>query len=509
VAVLGTCAALVAMLAPAAGAFEPRRLVTPPEPLDLVQPSPLPRLAAWAQQGDVEMFRRTGPAVRLHLVSLVDFDGENWRAVAGYRPVGSVQQGDLPAGRQRDSVRVAVTVSNLDGPWLPAPGVPTTVSIADAGLDPDSGSLVIGQGLHAGLHYDVRGLVDTPTDADLAAAGVPAPRRYLALPRPPYLFDEYAHTIVSGASTPFEQAVLIETAVRENRKLDAGAPVGSSYARLETFLFQPASMPGGQAGTSEQFATAFAVLARAVGLPTRVTVGFRAGERQPDGTWIVRARDALAWPEVYFTGRGWVPFDPTPAGQDQAGPTEDTKRQVLDRLGASPLPTPSTRPSAALPLAAPAPSSASPRPPAAAPASWRPLLTGSAVLASVGVILVLALLLSARALRRLRHRRAGPRGAWSEVLDLLVLLGRPAQRWHTASNTAAELAHHVPVSGTHPASRLAQIADRAAFAPDPEPSPSTDAWTQLRALRRAVRRKVPLYRRLTWPVDPRPLRRRR
>jgi hypothetical protein len=505
VAALGVSAALVATLAPAAGAFEPRRLVTPPAPEDLVEPSPLPRLAAWAQQGDVEMFRRTGPAARLHLVALVDFDGENWRAAAGYRPIGSVQHADLPAGRSRTAVRSSVTVGSLDGPWLPAPGVPTAVSISDAGLDPDSGSLVVGARLHPGLRYDVQGLVDTPTDADLAAAGVPTARRYLTLPRRPYLFDEYAHTIVSGASTPFEQAVLIETAVREGRRLDANAPVGSSYARLETFLFQPGGMAGGQAGTSEQFATSFAVLARAVGLPTRIVVGFRPGEQAPDGTWVIRARDALAWPEVYFTGRGWVPFDPTPASQDQAGPTENTKRQVLDRLGANPLPAPSAHPSAQVPL--PVPTTAAPTPPpAAAPFTWQPLLTRSAVLASIGVLVLLVLLLCARALRRRRHRRAGARGAWSEVLDLLVLLGRPPGRGQTALNTAADLGDRVPVEGVHPALRLAELADQAAFAPDPAPAP--DAWPQLRALRRAVRRSIPLYRRLTWPVDPRPLRRR-
>jgi transglutaminase-like putative cysteine protease len=507
VVAIGVCTALVAVLAPAAGAFEPRDLVSPPAPRDVVEPSPLPRLSAWGQQGDVELFRRTGPAARLHLVTLVDFDGESWRAAGGYRPIGTVQRPDLPPGRTRTAVSVSVTVSTLDGPWLPAPGVPTSVSVPDAGLDPDSGSLVLGGDLRPGLRYSVRGMEDTPSDADLAAAGVPDTARYLALPRPPYVFDEYAHRVVTGASTPFEQAVLIETAVLEDRRLDATAPAGSSYARLQTFLFEPTTVPGGQAGTSEQFATAFAVLARAVGLPTRVVVGFGAGDRQPDGTWVVHARDALAWPEVYFTGEGWVPFDPTPASDDSGGPTEDTKQQVLDRLGASPLPTPSAHPTLPVPVVV-APTSASPSPSAvaAAPIAWGPLARGAGLAAGGGVVLVLALLLTARTVRRARHRRAGPRGAWSEVLDLLVLLGRPAPRWHTAANTAAELAHRVPVA-SQPATRLAELADRAAFAPDP--TPTAEAWPLLRTLRRSVRRSVPVYRRLTWPLDPRPLRRRR
>src|SRR5262249_35158086 len=158
----------------------------------------------------------------------------------------------------------------LDGPWLPALGTPTAVSLPQARVDTGSGSLVVPGGLRAGLRYQVRGWVDTPTDADLSVAAVPAAGTYLQVPRPPVLFAEDVPGVVRGASTPFEQAVVIESAVRENRRLDPDAPAGSSYARLETFLFGRAGLPGAQAGTSEQFATAFAVLARAAGLPTRV-----------------------------------------------------------------------------------------------------------------------------------------------------------------------------------------------------------------------------------------------
>ncbi|HET7900234.1 MAG TPA: transglutaminase-like domain-containing protein, partial [Candidatus Nanopelagicales bacterium] len=44
-----------------------------------------------------------------------------------------------------------------------------------------------------------------------------------------------------------------------------------------------------------------------------VVVGYTAGTRQPDGTYIVRGSDAHAWPEVYFSGIGWQRFEPTPA----------------------------------------------------------------------------------------------------------------------------------------------------------------------------------------------------
>lgn len=500
-------AALVAAALPGGGEFEPRKLVSPP-PLPLVERNPLPRLATFTrQQANQELFRHNGGSeFRLHLVALAGFDGADWAAAARYRPVGAVAPGGLPAGQARAGFTTDITIGALGGPWLPAPGTPTAVSVSDARVDADSGSLVVAGGLRTGLRYQVRGTVDTPADDELAVAGVPPARAYLGIPRLPYLFAEYVRRVVSGARTPFEQAVLIESAVREGRRLDSNAPAGSSYARLETFLFGT-GQPGAQAGTSEQFATAFAVLARQAGLPTRVVVGFRPGQRTADQTWVVRGRDALAWPEVYFTGQGWVPFDPTPNPQDNAGAGDDAKRQVLDRVGQDQPPPPRPTPAQAKPK----PIATASAPPAAASGSRGDGGAGGelsrvAQVGGIAALLALAVLALARALRRGRHRRCGPPGAWSEVLDLLVLLDRRPPRWRDAEWIARDLAGAVPVDGLHPALRLAAYADRAAFAP--AGSAVDSPWPELRRLRRAARRSVPWHRRLSWPVDPRPLLRR-
>jgi transglutaminase-like putative cysteine protease len=502
-------AALLAAGLPARGGFEPRHLVSPP-PLPLVERNPLPRLAAFAQQGDRELFRHTSGERMLHLVAMTDFDGASWEAGARYRPVGAVASAELPAGNRRTEVSADITISGLDGAWLPAPGTPTAVSLPQTQVDTESGSLVVAGGLRAGLRYQVRGWVDTPADADLAVGAVPAATTYLQVPRLPFLFAEYLRGVLRGASTPFEQAVVIESAVRENRRLDPKAPAGSSYARLEMFLFGRTGLPGAQAGTSEQFATAFAVLARAAGLPTRVMVGFRPGTRQPDGTWVVHGRDALAWPEVYFTGHGWVPFDPTPAGAEATLPISDARRQVLDRVGQNQPPSPGPEPTPAKPTPVATASAAAPTAaPGIAAGGGDPYdLAGAAQVASTALAVAVAALALARSLRRRRHRRAGARGAWSEVLDLLVLLGRRPPPWRTAGWVAADLAAAVPTGDHHPALRLATYADRAMFSPSQANSIVDDPWPQLRRLRRAVRRSVPWYRRLTWPIDPRPLWRR-
>jgi transglutaminase-like putative cysteine protease len=79
-------------------------------------------------------------------------------------------------------------------------------------------------------------------------------------------------------------------------------------ASLATFLLER------KAGHCEYFASAMAVMLRTVGIPTRYARGFLGGEYNDVGEdWIVRARDAHSWVEVYFPQVGWVTFDPTPA----------------------------------------------------------------------------------------------------------------------------------------------------------------------------------------------------
>lgn len=517
VAACAVVATAGAVALPVSAAFEPRDLVSPP-PVPLVERNPLPRLAALAgSTDDSPLFQHTGGDRRLHLVALSAFDGTGWTADTSYRPVGAVAPSSLPPGAQRTDLSDQVTIGKLGGPWLPAVGEPTAVTVPGTQVDPDSGSLVAPGGAREGLRYEVRGAVDSPDEAKLAVAQVPKAPRYLAAPRLPYLLAEYAARVVRGASSPYEQALLLETGVRQDRRLDPDAAAGSSYARLETFLVASTGSAGGQVGTSEQFATAFALLGRAVGLPTRVVAGFGPGQRQPDGTWVVRARDALIWPEVYFTGLGWVPFDPTPSTADTppkgSDSNSDLRQDLLNQVAQNQPAPPSAQPSPSRIKLQPAPSESPRQPVVQPPRAW----AGRIGKWTGGTALVLVIAVgSLRGLRRVRHRRAGARGAWSELLDLLLLVDRRPPGWHSAVRIADDLAEAYPAPSPHPALRLASYADRATFAPDraASASPSTvdrstvessGAWAEVRRLRRAVARRIPWYRRLTWLVDPRPL----
>ena len=69
-----------------------------------------------------------------------------------------------------------------------------------------------------------------------------------------------------------------------------------------------------RAGYCQYYASTMAILLREAGVPTRLAQGFLPGERTPDGRETVRNAGAHAWVEVYFSGYGWVDFDPTGGG---------------------------------------------------------------------------------------------------------------------------------------------------------------------------------------------------
>ncbi|SFQ98633.1 Transglutaminase-like superfamily protein [Lentzea waywayandensis] len=488
-AVLATTLAALTLLTfvlPTNG-FEPRKLVTPPV-TDLALSNPLPQLASWAAQGDTELFRMRGPEVPVRLVTLSRYSGASWEAASTYGPLGVVEAPDLPIGGKFQDASVDLQITGLNGEWLPGVGKPQAVSLSNAMVDPDTGSLVLADGLRTGLSYTVRGVVETPADTDLAEAQVPSSAtKYTALPRLPFTLADYARQATQNARTPYEKAVALEQVVRLDRRPDAEAPVGSSYARLETFLFGAAGEAGAGAGTAEQFASAYAVLARAVGLPTRVVVGFQPVPEQ-NGERIVRAADATAWPEVYFTGWGWVAFDPVSG--NGSGPSAASKREVLNRLAsttAKPAPTSlQSVPPLVQPTAVQADQVAAPE-----AAKGFPFWVFTPMLLLVGLYV-------ARTSRRVRLRAAGPVGAWHEVLDALQLAGLRPKPSRTVPDVASEWGEA--------GAQLAVMVDQAAFAP--QPVLGENSWRLARQVKKAVRRKASWWRRVVWAIDPRPLFRR-
>jgi transglutaminase-like putative cysteine protease len=117
-----------------------------------------------------------------------------------------------------------------------------------------------------------------------------------------------ARGLAGGGAAPYEVARRIERYLQSNYSYTE-APPRRRYP-LEAFLFTD------RRGYCQQFAGAMTLMLRMDGIPARVGVGFKPTRRaDPTSAWAVTAADAHAWSEAYFTGIGWVSFDPTPARQ--------------------------------------------------------------------------------------------------------------------------------------------------------------------------------------------------
>ncbi|HLS48700.1 MAG TPA: transglutaminaseTgpA domain-containing protein [Actinomycetaceae bacterium] len=493
--------ALVAAALPADQTFEPRAHVPPPQ-LPAAVTNPLPELGSWQLRPDLELFTvhsSHGPVPpRLTLTVLPDFDGITWRLDARLRAIGVVDEATLPPGKRRAATELSFDIDGLTGPWLPSSGVSSRVGGVGVSMDVETGTLVVAEGVAPAMRVEVAGERDAPAQEEIAAAGVPPAAeaaRYLEVPRlPPELHAE-AEAMVTGAGSRLEQALAIEQAVQAQRFRDPAAASGSSYGRIMELLFLPQD-EGGQVGSTEQFASAFAILARSVGLPSRLVVGFDLTEL-PEGTTsaTVRGEHATVWPEVYFAGAGWVPFAPSP-GEESALPPPVVEQE--ERVTTPPTPDGSDDASGDEGTEE-----------AAAEAEPSGISGGAVALAALvilgGAAAVVALACAAlRWFRRQRWRASGPRGAWAHVHDVFVLAFTEPR----AGDTAPALALRLPPSVRHLALDLARRAERDAFAPDTVAAAAAD-WQAARAIERAVRAQQPRWYRLWWPFSPRVWRRRR
>ena len=161
--------------------------------------------------------------------------------------------------------------------------------------------------------YQVRSLISTASDDDLRMAEDSYPDwvtdRYLKLPDSvPHRVKNLASEIVANQPSRYDQAKTIELFLRSYPyTLSLPAPPTDRDV-ADYFLFDL------QTGYCDYYATSMVVLARAVGLPSRVVVGYVGGQYDEENNqYLVSEADAHTWVEVYFNGYGWIPFEPTAA----------------------------------------------------------------------------------------------------------------------------------------------------------------------------------------------------
>jgi transglutaminase-like putative cysteine protease len=492
--------------------FDPRQHLTEQTAAVRVV-SPLDLLASRLQHPDVVMFTVHAPlGQRWQQVVLEGFDGYDWSIAHAYQGGGT----SVPVPRTPlspySTLRQDVVIGHLDGPWLPAATRPVSVEGVSFRSDPLTGSLAADSDPAPGTRYTVVSEIPEPTAADLQAASVATDAEAVAdtqlpsgLPLP---LAQVARVATTGATSSFTQALLIERYLRLDYHLASRAVGGHSYARLQQFLTSTRS------GTSEQFATAFAVLGRVVGLPTRVVVGFSAGKAIGGDRYEVRSGDAEAWPEVDFAGIGWVPFDPTPSGNPTrvgdlpVGANGGGGQQSFVVSGSRVVPTATTLPAqvVAPPVSQPVRTGRH-----TAARTTTPLRTAILVAVILAVVLgagLAAVVVAKRRRLAARRRRGDARqriaGAWAETLERLSEAG--------LGDLSASTVEEVIRAGSG-------LGDRASALPamyrpvttalyDPleiDPADAEKAWRHYDRLAADLNRSRLAYRRLAVTVDPRPL----
>ena len=247
------------------------------------------------------------------VIALDQFQDDGWGLNSDQRSATK-----LPGATHAEGTTVVnqtFHLANIDARWLPAAYRPIRINVPGSQVLPGSTSLFLDNPL-SGLTYDVQSEIANPDksvleavdDADLQAmsANLALPANFSGKAR------GYAQTVTANAHTPYDKALALMDSFRPPVfSYDTTVDLGTTTNALDKFLFET------HRGFCEQYAAAFAELARSVGLPTRVAVGYQRGTLGKDGLWHVQEKDAHAWPEVWLGPTvGWYRFEPTPGRTD-------------------------------------------------------------------------------------------------------------------------------------------------------------------------------------------------
>lgn len=507
-----------------------RDKVTPPfDPREYV--SPLSEFRGYYKnQRDAELFTATGlqGGDYVRLATMDQYDSQVYN-VAGSRKENSPSGAFLRTASGVDlhpdtgsDATTTITIGAYTGVWLPTVGSRTDrIDLGDLPparegvvtenlfLNQRSETAVNASGAVTGdsytLHYEP---YTEPTGEDQRTAHFSD----VQLPEVPEIDKDLtalAEEWAGDSGSDYERFSNLSRAIKADAfyshgvdEDDAASPSGHGAARLVDMLKEPGfdkdkadARPQGRIGDEEQFAALTAVMARSIGIPARVVMGFQVPE-DASGTVTVTGEDVTAWVEVSFDTLGWVRFDPAP--DEDEDPTQRKPKEV-DK---------------------PLPQVAQPPPPPAEPPSPPPgamsddadddeddpdETVGWGVYAAIGAspFVLVGLLIGGIALakavrrRRRRHRDTLPGrvdGGWQEILDLLTDLGRRTDPRLTRRETAAALDAQTPGLG---AAALAGMADRVVFGPDDVPDAEGERyWSQVMGTRRGLKAATSRRRRL-------------
>lgn len=469
--------------------------------------SPLDEIAYRLEHPDIPLFDvrdLRAPVDRWPLAVFDRFDGTNWTSSARYRYVGArIDTGSTGPARPDQA---AIALAELPGPWLPSQHGLTRVTGVDAVVDEASGTLLT-ESARPATSYHLAWSSPTVDAAALSGAAL-APHAIESErapgPVPPTVLS-VARDAVAGAPPSFQAALLLERYLRDHYRLATGPnlPAGHGWPQLVQFL--DPQRPG--AGTSEQFAAAYVALARVVGIPARLVVGFRTPARaRAGGSYLVRNRDVLAWPEVAVRGMGWIPLDPSGTRQQGTGTVDPTSLAAATAQARASLPPPDSSP---IP-----PTDRSPAVESHTAAADG--VDGSRWVFVAGLVALAALLgwlfgvpLAKGARTRARRRRTGPDGvlaAWLEARDRLRDHGVTASPDMTQRDLVRAGRDIVDPVAQDALAKLVAIVDTALWSGAAVPGGLTEfAWHESDTVRAGLSRRS-IAARAVAAVDPRGLR---
>jgi transglutaminase-like putative cysteine protease len=443
------------------------------------------------QQSTVEVFTVQSPERSYwRLTSLEEFDGTIWSSSGSFGEADGTLPEAVASDVATSTFEQSFSIDALAAIWLPSAYEPRSLSApgVDVRYDEESATLIVDNDIDSsdGITYRVESASPRIGPEDLGGGEVPEDiqDRFLELPDgfSPST-QELARELTADARTPAEQALALQDHLR-GFTYSLEVQRGHSEDALEDFLFTT------QVGYCEQFAGAFAAMARSVGLPARVAVGFTPGDEDDEvpGLYHVRGEYAHAWPEVYIAGAGWVLYEPTPG---RGAPNAEAYTGVREEQAAagdqqgteSPETTPSTEgipqetattfdgrsPDDRLDSTAGASNDGGGTDSLSARYLVEPLTFLAPIVLALALAYAILFPLGLLLWRALRRRRASsPQErielAWVESVEDARLVGYTEQ----ASDTYVERAHHLARAlgdGEDPALRLARCREAAAYSP--------------------------------------------
>lgn len=452
----------------------------PFDPRDHVSPLAGFRSYLRAENADEVLLRVSGldAGERVRLAALDRYDGVVYTVASADDGSGSGTFVRVPTALDRGAGPrrvVDVEIAGYSGVWVPAVGLLESIDFRGDGAaalaeefvaNPDSGTAAVLGGLSTDDAYRISTVpIAGPELAGLAGAtpGDAAVARVDVLPDG---LSTLLDTWVGGEQEPGARLVAAIERLRAtgyiSHGLDADEPPsrsGHGADRISELVTAPRMI-----GDGEQYAVAAALMARQLGFPARVVVGFAPEVGGVDEVVEVRGADIAAWIEVNTAETGWVAIDPVPP--ERPIPEEDPEESTPISRPQSVVPPPSDD----LPDQE---EQATPESEREDPDAVDPVLAAFLTVArAVGVLALVVLVLLAPFLlivaaklrrRRLRRRSATPieriRGGWDDFADSALdhgIVPPPAA-------TRAEFAARV---GVLPARVLAAAVDRATFAPE-------------------------------------------